>query len=598
MTRLRQMGAGVLLLGGAIAVVLLTREAGLSVVLATLLRSGRWLPLLALLELGGVLADALAARSLHGEKGAHVRSGVWLRAGLVAYAAAQALPGGRALGEVLRAATLAEPLGAKRSAVGAFVLQGAHVLSCALAALLAACLLDSQPILRGLALGISAWTLVLGLVLVSAPRFERVLSWLARRAGMGSLFDDGPGTSLGASLVMRSLAWACVARAVHVAQAGAVVACVLGEARLEHAFAAEAIQLVAASLGDAVPGQAGVLEGAFRSFSSAIASGPAMASEALAMALLLRVTRLALAGGCALLYALGPRRSPVAVSVAATLWLAALSLSPAHADAQRAPHLFAHQRLVGQVEPTGAEYLLSVGGRVSFDDGEPLSAGTHLEAGAIAYLSPVYAMTGGYLEVSPLAFLVFRAEVSSLALWPIGVDGAGFYPVEGDAADIRSNSLPGASGQAAMGVNVQLSMILQLAFDLGPLRPIVWSQLTGEYERLGEQGFHFSPRYGAILAREEWMVASSSLLLLEISILEGVGLRLGAYDDLRAIPRSGALSHVLGPILMVSLTRLDPSVPEALVFLRAGAHLDETVRAGGWTGLLGLLVTHDLGALP
>lgn len=257
------------------------------------------------------------------------------------------------------------------------------------------------------------------------------------------------------------------------------------------------------------------------------------------------------------------------------------------------------QRVVGLVNPVGAEHMIAVGVRAPLgDQDELLFGGAHVEAGLVDYTSPIDARYGAYLQVSPLAFLVLRAELTGISMWSLGMDGAGFFPVEGYDADIRGENLAAGTGGEATGTNVQLSAIVQGAVQLGPVRPIVWSQLAVDHETLGDAPYHFSPRYGVVLRREDWMIGSSTMALLEIALEPGVLLRVGAYDDVRYVPGSGSLSNQVGPIVALALERVDPSIPEILFLLRAATYTDHPTLEGQWTGLAGVIIRYDLGALP
>lgn len=254
-----------------------------------------------------------------------------------------------------------------------------------------------------------------------------------------------------------------------------------------------------------------------------------------------------------------------------------------------------HERLVGLINPMGAEHMLRAGVRAPLSDSaDVLLRDTYVEGGAVNYTSPIYTMNGGYLEVSPLAFLILRAEVSGIFMWPIGMDGGGHYPVEGYSANV--GSLPAADGEHAYGWNVQLGGTLQGAVPLGPLRLLMWSQLTLELQSLGTAEHYFFPRFEVVLAREDWMLASSNLVLFEIPLSEGVALRIGAYDDMRYVFRSGYVANQVGPIVALTIENADPAVPEITAFVRAGFNTNG-MREAEWGGLAGIMIRYDAGAL-
>lgn len=266
----------------------------------------------------------------------------------------------------------------------------------------------------------------------------------------------------------------------------------------------------------------------------------------------------------------------------------ALADEPAGASASFRSAAVVHQRLAVAIEPMGAELATALAWRLRWDDGtDPLYAGTHLELGAIAYVSPADAITGGYVSFSPWALLTLRAELASLSAWPLGELGAGFSPRENETA-----VGPGV-GAPAFGLRASLTATLALAVQIERFRPILHVQLGADFEELGEEPFHFSARHDRVLARRDWMLTSAAHLFLETRLDTAIALRLGAFDDVRAVPRSGHVSHVVGPAAMLVLERLDVHVPEVSVLVRAGAHLDETAREGAWTGLVALFARYE-----
>ncbi len=272
-------------------------------------------------------------------------------------------------------------------------------------------------------------------------------------------------------------------------------------------------------------------------------------------------------------------------------WTLLLVLAlPSPAAAQARPVL--HQRAVAQLGPMGLEHALALGVRADLGDpDELLFTGAHAEAGAVNYTSPIYSTTGGYLEVSPLAFLVLRATLAATAVWAIGQPGAGYYGAQ-------SPSLPpldGDAGGAAHGWTAALSTILQGAIPLGPLRAILWDELQLEHVRLGEAPYHYSARHDAVLARDDDVIGNWAMALLEIPLgSPDLALRLGAYHDLRHLPRAGATFQQLGGVAMLAATRPDPAVGEVLAFARAGAWIEHERRAGDFALLAGVLVRYEL----
>lgn len=270
-------------------------------------------------------------------------------------------------------------------------------------------------------------------------------------------------------------------------------------------------------------------------------------------------------------------------------WIAfALLLVPSLAEAQ--PRPVVNQRVVGLLNPMGVEHAVGVGLRAPIGDpAELLFSGAHVELGAVNYTSPIYTRTGGYLELSPIAPLVLRVEAAQATVWPIGLDGAGYFP----SRDGQRPSLEGARGEAATGWDARASAVLQMAFPLGPLRLVLWNESAVELVQLGDAPYHFSARHDAVLARRDFVVSDWGMAMLEIPI-GGWALRLGVYDEVRAVPRSGWLANQLGGIAMLSADRVVPEIGSVAAFVRAGAYTHHQRRAGDPALLLGVMVRYEL----
>lgn len=290
-----------------------------------------------------------------------------------------------------------------------------------------------------------------------------------------------------------------------------------------------------------------------------------------------------------------PRRF-TALVVLGCLSLAAPAAAQRRAD--RAVHAIVNERLVAVVNPMGAEHGIAAGLRAPLGDpDELLFQGAHAETGIVNYTSPVYSTTGAYLQVSPLAFLVLRAEIVGLEMWPIGLDGAGYFPVVADRAPLARGELQSDRGSHASGWGLTLSTILQGAVPIGPLRLIVWDQIGVEHVRLGEAPYYYHPRYDAVLARQDWVITNWAMVLLEAELGPGTRLRFGGYDELRDVPRSGAFANQAGLVAALAIERADPAVPELMPIVRLGIHTHRRAGAGELTLLVGLLARYDLGAL-
>jgi len=285
------------------------------------------------------------------------------------------------------------------------------------------------------------------------------------------------------------------------------------------------------------------------------------------------------------------RGAALAHPLGVTRWLILTLLLSSPSPAAAQSRVVAQQRLVGVVEPMGAEHMAAVAVRADLGDpSEPLFTGAHAEAGVVNHTSPIYTMTGGYLQVSPIALLQLRAQLTSVNVWPIGTDGAGYYPSQDGALP----DLSAAAGGDASGFSFLVSGVLQGAVPIGDARLVLWSELSWEHLRLGDAPHHFSARHDTVLARQDDVIGDWSMLMLELPIARGVVLRFGAYDNVRHVPRSGWLSNQLGAVVMLSADDPIPEVGHVLPFVRVGAYTNHPRRAGDPTALFGVMVRYEL----
>jgi len=275
---------GVLALGIGLATLThVVSTVGFTALLEVVLGAGSLALGLALLELAMIGLEALAARTLVQSSGPTAARGA-----IAAYALAQLMPGGRVVGELARATHIGAERGPGRATHAAVVVHGAHVTCVACVLAMGALLLDENGALSALLAAAAGWNFVLAVIFVAAPRSVRLMSLLARRLGVSVPTDEPPTWSRWA----RASALVAAARVVHIAQAAFAVWLVTRGRDAPGALAAESLQLLAGAAGDAVPGQAGVLEATFHSFASVVS--PADVSLAVGVALLLRASRLGL----------------------------------------------------------------------------------------------------------------------------------------------------------------------------------------------------------------------------------------------------------------------------------------------------------------
>lgn len=314
--RVKAIGRWVLLALGVAAVTGLVYDAGADAVWNTLVRAGAWLPLVIACEVGFVGMDIVALRLMYGANAAHVPFRIWLRSGMMAYGIMILLPAGRAGGEVMRAASLAPYVGGPRSAAGATLLQGVTLWGNTLISVpcYVAVALASGPAspLALLVAGNGLVTALLGSALLFGARASSLGGFLGRRikalAHHGSRFDESLREM--PALPLLPIGAAFLGRVFQSMQYGVILLAVGGALTLESGLVAQAIHLVGAGLGDMIPNQVGITEGAYRVFASSLGFEDATA-QAISIALVHRICQFALAGTC---LAVGALWKPAPVS--------------------------------------------------------------------------------------------------------------------------------------------------------------------------------------------------------------------------------------------------------------------------------------------
>lgn len=290
-----------LLIAGITAIVLLVRNAGAERVLATLLEAGPWLPVIMALECCFMGMDAVALRGLLGEDGKRVPLAVWVRTAMLQYGVMQLLPAGRAGGEIARAAGLAPYVGgAARAAAVATRLQAATMLAntmisipCYVAVAVAA---GAHSALGYAVLVNALGTAGIGIGLVLTVRRSRFGGWLGKRIP----FLAAHGPSFDAAL-RQDTPWSpailatTTGRVFQTVQYGVILLAVGGTLTLTSGLVSQAIHLVGAGMGDMVPNQVGITEGAYTLFAPALGLEGHVA-KAIGIALVARICQFSLAG--------------------------------------------------------------------------------------------------------------------------------------------------------------------------------------------------------------------------------------------------------------------------------------------------------------
>lgn len=309
-SHLRLLGRVVLACAGLAIVARLVRDAGPDRVAAVLWQAGRWLPIILGLELVQLVTDFFALRSILGERWRQIPPATWVRSSSIAYAMMTLVPAGRAAGEVTRATLFSKHIGAPRAATTSTRLQAAYLaangaLSLAAYAVVASRFGVQTPLALLLAGNVLFQTL-LASGLLAILRDARVGRWLDR---LRRRFVPGAAESPPLDPEERKrIPWhaglvCCVGRTAQLVQYGVILHAVGGVTTVRNAFIAHGIHLVGATLGDMLPNQLGVTDGAYRAFAGDLgfAAEPA---RALSIAFVVRIAQLTLATTCVVVAAL------------------------------------------------------------------------------------------------------------------------------------------------------------------------------------------------------------------------------------------------------------------------------------------------------
>jgi hypothetical protein len=298
-------GQVVLAMGGLALVAYLVTEAGAGRVAAVLWQAGPWLPVIFALEVFQMGTDFLALRSILQGRWRQIPWTTWVRSSALSYAMMTLLPAGRAAGEVTRATLFSKYVGTPRAATASTCLQAAYLSANGVLSL-AACLAVASrfgvraPLAMLLAGNVVFQALIASslLAILRAARIGRWLDRMRRRFVPGAFRESAPLDPEERRRIPWRAALACsLGRAGQTLQYGIILHAVGGILTLRNAFITHGIHLVGATLGDMLPNQLGVTDGAYRAFATDLgfAAEPA---RALSIAFVVRIAQLSLAAIC------------------------------------------------------------------------------------------------------------------------------------------------------------------------------------------------------------------------------------------------------------------------------------------------------------
>jgi hypothetical protein len=293
-------------------------------------------------------------------------------------------------------------------------------------------------------------------------------------------------------------------------------------------------------------------------------------------------------------------RASIAGFVVAVV-LACASPAAARCVSQTTPRWTAHQQLVLLLDPTGAEHNLRIGLCLPlFDTTESVLDQNHVELGVVSYVSPIYAAGGAYAQLAPATFWFARVEVGGIGVWPLPLDGAGYFPLSGYGARYGSADLPASAGQTASGWGARFLSVFRGRIDLAPLEDrfvylAALDALFADYADIGSAPFYAMIRHDVVAAQHDWIVGNEAILITGIPIPGGPDFRIGAYSALRSVPAAGYVGHQVGGIVMLTWERPLPGLEEISLFIRVGGYTNHAFRTGEPATMASASADHDLG---
>jgi len=238
------------------------------------------------------------------------------------------------------------------------------------------------------------------------------------------------------------------------------------------------------------------------------------------------------------------------------------------------------ETLIGVVNPEGFEHQLRVALCLPLITRPGLLFDyTHFEVGLTDYLGPVYNHLGVYTSVDPLSFLQLRADAQGVVYWPLHfVDGAGYFALPGYTSRYADDRLPDRAARSAVGFNATLSATLRGAVDLtARVGLLVTSYFAGDFWYVGDSPYYVNLRRDVVLARSDWLLKSTTHLLVDVRLREGLGLHVGVTDDLTYVPRSGYLGNLIGGWVSLPIRRR-ARLREVEPFVRVGGYTHHAFR--------------------
>jgi hypothetical protein len=235
-------------------------------------RSAALLPLMVLLE-GVMLACSIfGLRALYGRQRDAISVRGWVRAAAWGYLVGLVAPAGRAAGEAVRAVILHKEGGGPTAGLAAVRIQAVALCANGVASVIAAvatyAVVGPTRLTAFVAIN-AAVTGFFGAGLVFGQKTKIAAGWMRKLHGPAkvALFDEALSQE---SHLARGFLWEVIGRGFQWSQYTLVVVSVGGHAGVLVGLVAQGVHLVAASVGDLIPGQLGVSEANFALSSAAL----------------------------------------------------------------------------------------------------------------------------------------------------------------------------------------------------------------------------------------------------------------------------------------------------------------------------------------
>lgn len=256
-----------------------------------------------------------------------------------------------------------------------------------------------------------------------------------------------------------------------------------------------------------------------------------------------------------------------------------------------------------QLNPLGAENQMALSICVPFTRVPgALFDFTNLELGLVNYLSPVYDHQGAFVSVAPLSILKLRAEVTGFGIWPIPLDGGGYFTHDSYAANFQKSAHPHNKADSAAGSVVAFSAALQGKVPLSRGAAVLAiDTLLAELWTVGSGPFWYNSRRDALLARSDWVIKNTAFAVVEIPLTENINIRAGLADDATFIPAAGYTTNIVAGLTTLVIKRVGKTIRNFQPFLRAGIYTEHASASGFRTGeghlLAGINTSYDLGTI-